>query len=53
MATTQENRSSANGPVKYNVGWRRVVRNFSPSYVALPSRRVELSAKMYTADGSP
>jgi hypothetical protein len=25
--------SRRRGPAKYNVGWRRVVRNFSPSYV--------------------
>lgn len=26
------NAATATAPVKYNVGWRRVVRNFSPSY---------------------
>ncbi|KAJ5849499.1 hypothetical protein N7455_009355 [Penicillium solitum] len=25
----------AKGPVKYNVGWRRIVRNFSPSWFAV------------------
>ncbi|KAJ5396418.1 hypothetical protein N7509_004531 [Penicillium cosmopolitanum] len=29
------NAATATAPVKYNVGWRRVVRNFSPSWFAV------------------
>lgn len=39
------------GPVKYNVGWRKVVRNFSPSYVIL-KRHFHTPLTMVT-DGLP
>lgn len=32
----------ANGPMKYNKGWRRVVRNFSPSCVCALNSRIQL-----------
>ncbi|KAJ5119213.1 hypothetical protein N7526_010850 [Penicillium atrosanguineum] len=35
MAPNQVDQSPVSGPVKYNVGWRRVVRNFSPSWFAV------------------
>ncbi|OQE15300.1 hypothetical protein PENSTE_c029G05808 [Penicillium steckii] len=35
MAKTTSHASTASGPPKYNVGWRRVVRNFSPSWFAV------------------
>ncbi|KAJ5924244.1 hypothetical protein N7466_008431 [Penicillium verhagenii] len=33
--TKQKVASEVKGPAKYNVGWRRVVRNFSPSWFAV------------------
>jgi hypothetical protein len=38
--TSDSNTASATAPVKYNVGWRRVVRNFSPSYDRLPQAAI-------------